>query len=48
LADLAAGGHIPQLHRATRAATGQDLAVRAERQRVEVAGVAGEGIADLD
>jgi hypothetical protein len=41
-------GHIPQPHRVIEAATGQGLAVRAEHQRADIAGMAGEGFADLD
>ena len=44
-ADLAAGGHVPQPHRAVVAAAGQGLAVRAERHRADRTGVAGEGCA---
>jgi hypothetical protein len=39
---------IPQPHRVIEAAAGQGLAVRAERKRVDLAGVSGEGFADLD
>ena len=41
-------GHIPQPHRVIEDAAGQGLAVWAERQRVDLAFVAGEGFADLD
>ena len=42
VADLPAGGRVPQPHRAIIAAAGQGLAVWAERHRVDEAGVAGE------
>jgi hypothetical protein len=48
VANRLAGGQIPQLHWAGVVVAGQGLAVRAERQRVDIAGVAGEGFADLD
>ena len=45
-ADLPAGGHVPQPHRAVAAAAGQGRAVRAERHRAHLA-EAGERAADL-
>ena len=46
LPDRAAGGHVPQPDRVIGAAAGQGLAVRAERHRVDRAGVAGQGLPD--